>query len=63
MLAKASRELPIGDYLYEPKWDGFRCIVFKDGDEIELGSRNQKPFTRYFPELLGPCASSCPPAA
>ena len=60
MLAKASRELPIGDYLYEPKWDGFRCIVFKDGDEIELGSRNQKPFTRYFPELLGPLREQLP---
>jgi tRNA A-37 threonylcarbamoyl transferase component Bud32 len=38
--------------LFEPKWDGFRCIVFRDGDEIELASRNQKPFNRYFPELL-----------
>ncbi len=36
----------------EPKWDGFRTIVFKDGDEIELGSRNEKPMTRYFPELV-----------
>ena len=60
MLAKASRELPSGDFLYEPKWDGFRCIVFKDGDEIELGSRNQKPFTRYFPELLGPLREQLP---
>ncbi len=60
MLAKASRELPVGDYLYEPKWDGFRCIVFKDGDEIELGSRNQKPFTRYFPELLAPLREQLP---
>ncbi|MBW8825063.1 MAG: ATP-dependent DNA ligase [Acidobacteria bacterium] len=53
MLAKLSRELPTGDSLvYEPKWDGFRCIVFKDGSEIELGSRNEKPLTRYFPELV-----------
>jgi ATP-dependent DNA ligase len=53
MLAKLSRELPVGDeYVYEPKWDGFRCIVFRDGDEVELGSRNEKPLTRYFPELL-----------
>ena len=53
MLAKLSRELPLGDnYVYEPKWDGFRCIVFRDGDEIELGSRNERPLTRYFPELL-----------
>jgi ATP-dependent DNA ligase len=52
MLAKLSRELPEGaQYVYEPKWDGFRCIVFRDGDEIELGSRNEKPLTRYFPEL------------
>ena len=36
---------------YEPKWDGFRCIVFRDGDEVELGSRNEQPLTRYFPEL------------
>ncbi|MDQ4114536.1 MAG: ATP-dependent DNA ligase, partial [Actinomycetota bacterium] len=35
----------------EPKWDGFRCIVFKDGDEVELASRNTKPLTRYFPEV------------
>ena len=52
MLAKLARELPAPDgMLYEPKWDGFRCIVFRDGDEIELGSRNEKPLTRYFPEL------------
>ena len=38
--------------LYEPKWDGFRCIVFRDGDELELGSRNDRPLTRYFPELV-----------
>ncbi len=53
MLAKLSRELPRGPGLfYEPKWDGFRCIVFRDGDEVELGSRNEKPLTRYFPELV-----------
>ena len=54
MLAKAVRELPVGDLLYEPKWDGFRCLVFRDGDDLELASRNQKPLTRYFPELLEP---------
>ncbi len=37
---------------FEPKWDGFRCIVFRDGDEVELGSRNEKPLTRYFPEVV-----------
>ena len=41
-----------GGLVYEPKWDGFRCIVFKDGDKVELGSRNEKPMTRYFPELV-----------
>ncbi len=40
------------DYKYEPKWDGFRCIVYRDHDEVELGSRNGRPLTRYFPELL-----------
>ena len=53
MLAKLARELPLGDGLvYEPKWDGFRCIVFRDRDEVELGSRNERPLTRYFPELV-----------
>ena len=53
MLAKATRELPEGDgWQFEPKWDGFRCIVFRDGDEVELGSRNERPLTRYFPELV-----------
>ncbi|MFP5334796.1 MAG: ATP-dependent DNA ligase [Actinomycetes bacterium] len=41
-----------GGLVYEPKWDGFRCIVFRDGDEVELGSRGEKPLTRYFPELV-----------
>ncbi len=53
MLAKLVRELPEGDGLfYEPKWDGFRCIVFRDGDSVVLGSRNEKPLNRYFPELI-----------
>jgi ATP-dependent DNA ligase len=53
MLAKSVPEVPVGDgYVYEPKWDGFRCIVFRDGDEVELGSRNEKPLTRYFPEVV-----------
>ena len=52
MLAKLAREMPSSEgMVYEPKWDGFRCIVFRDGDEVELGSRNEKPLTRYFPEL------------
>ena len=52
MLAKLARELPSGDYIYEPKWDGFRCIVFRNGDDVELGSRNELPLTRYFPEVV-----------
>jgi ATP-dependent DNA ligase len=53
MLAKSVKEVPAGPgYLYEPKWDGFRCIVFRDGDEVELGSRNERPMTRYFPEVV-----------
>jgi ATP-dependent DNA ligase len=52
MLAKLVRDFPErGGLFYEPKWDGFRCIVFRDGDEIVLGSRNEKPLDRYFPEL------------
>ena len=60
MLAKATLELPEGDVLFEPKWDGFRCIVFRDGDEVVLGSRNDKPLTRYFPELLDPLRAQLP---
>src|SRR3954470_20190398 len=56
MLSKAVADLdalPSGvDLVYEPKWDGFRCIVFRDGDDVELGSRNERPLTRYFPELV-----------
>jgi ATP-dependent DNA ligase len=64
MLAKLSRELPTGDgWLYEPKWDGFRCIVFRDGDDVELGSRNEKSLTRYFPEILDPLRASLPEQA
>jgi ATP-dependent DNA ligase len=52
MLARLERELPRDGYLYEPKWDGFRCLAFRDGDEIDLRSRNQRPLARYFPELV-----------
>lgn len=59
MLAKLTRELPTGDGLvYEPKWDGFRGIVFRDGDDVELASRNERPLTRYFPELVDPLRAS-----
>ena len=60
MLAKAVEQLPDGDLALEPKWDGFRCIVFRDGDEVVLGSRNQKPFNRYFPEIFEPLRQSLP---
>jgi ATP-dependent DNA ligase len=66
MLAKAAYEVPrpegdgAGQLLYEPKWDGFRCVVFRDGDEVELGSRHDRPFTRYFPEMLGPLKTVLP---
>ncbi len=61
MLAKLVRELPEGQGLfYEPKWDGFRCIVFRDGDDVVLGSRNEKPLTRYFPELVEALRTNLP---
>jgi ATP-dependent DNA ligase len=61
MLAKLARSIPTTDgLLFEPKWDGFRCIVFRDGAEIELASRNQRPFNRYFPELLPVLADALP---
>jgi len=62
MLAKLTRELPPegADVLYEPKWDGFRCIVFRDGDDLDLQSRNQKPLLRYFPELREPFLTQLP---
>jgi ATP-dependent DNA ligase len=51
-LAKAAKDLPEGDgWRYEPKWDGFRTIVFRDGDDVHLQSRNGKPMNRYFPEI------------
>ncbi len=60
MLAKSVPDLPVGDFLYEPKWDGFRCVVFRDGDEVELGSRNEKPLTRYFPEVVEAIKANLP---
>ncbi len=61
MLSKAVDGVPEGDgFLYEPKWDGFRCIVFRDGDEVELGSRNERPLTRYFPELVEALKAALP---
>lgn len=61
MLAKAVSGVPSGDGLaYEPKWDGFRCIVFRDGDDVVLGSRNERPLTRYFPELVEQIKTNLP---
>ncbi|QFG68393.1 ATP-dependent DNA ligase [Ornithinimicrobium pratense] len=59
MLAKPATSLPEG-WLYDPKWDGFRSIIFRDGDEVELGSRNEKPMTRYFPELVEAARAELP---
>src|SRR6266700_3900890 len=61
MLAKRVGELPVeGDWVFEPKWDGFRALVFRDGDEILIQSRDEKPLNRYFPELLEPLRSQLP---
>ena len=60
MLAKSVKELPHGSLSFEPKWDGFRSIVFRDGDEVEFGSRNERPLTRYFPELVEAARRSLP---
>jgi len=60
MLAKPVSAIPPGAS-YEPKWDGFRCICFRDGDEVELGSRNERPMTRYFPELIEAIKAELPP--
>ena len=64
MLAKSVKGIPDpdkhGGLLFEPKWDGFRCIVFRDGDEVELTSRNTKPLTRYFPELVAAIKEQLP---
>jgi ATP-dependent DNA ligase len=61
MLAKRIDELPVGEtWIFEPKWDGFRALVFRDGDEILIQSRDEKPLNRYFPELLDPLISALP---
>src|SRR5213082_1363104 len=61
MLAKRVGELPVeGEWVFEPKWDGFRALVFRDGDEILIQSRDEKPLDRYFPELHPPLLSNLP---
>ena len=62
MLAKPVAEIPPGQ-LYEPKWDGFRSIVFRDGPEVEIGSRNERPMTRYFPEIVDAVLANFPERA
>src|SRR3954449_8443485 len=52
MLAKLAPALPSGRFAFEPKWDGFRCLAFRDGDEVDLRSRHQRPLARYFPEVV-----------
>lgn len=59
MLAKSVKAIP-ADASYEPKWDGFRSIAFRDGDQVELGSRNERPMTRYFPELVAAVKAELP---
>jgi ATP-dependent DNA ligase len=60
MLAKSVAEIPNGELSFEPKWDGFRSIVFRDGDEVEIGSRNERPMTRYFPEVVEAVKANLP---
>jgi ATP-dependent DNA ligase len=61
MLSKRVDELPVaGNWIFEPKWDGFRALVFRDGDELLIQSRDEKPLNRYFPELLEPLRTALP---
>jgi ATP-dependent DNA ligase len=61
MLARPVPQIPEGPFSFEPKWDGFRSIVFLDRGEVEIGSRNERPMTRYFPELVEACTANLPP--
>ena len=64
MLCRSADDIPAAPGLvYEPKWDGFRCIVFRDGDTLHLESRNSLPLQRYFPELIDPLRSALPEQA
>jgi len=60
MLAKAVKDIPDGSLSFEPKWDGFRAIIFRDGPEVEIGSRNERPMTRYFPEVVEAVLANLP---
>ena len=64
MLAKRVEELPDGEgWIFEPKWDGFRALIFRDGDEIQIQSRDEKPLNRYFPDLWRRLKRNCRNAA
>ena len=61
MLAKRVSDFPPGDgWIFEPKWDGFRTLIFRDGDEVFIQSRDEKPLNRYFPELIDPLKAQLP---
>jgi ATP-dependent DNA ligase len=61
MLSKRIDELPEqGEWIFEPKWDGFRALIFRDGEEVLIQSRDEKPLNRYFPELIGPLQAQLP---
>jgi ATP-dependent DNA ligase len=61
MLAKLTGKMPEGDtFIFEPKWDGFRALVFRDGDDVQIQSRDLKPLQRYFPELAKPLRDTLP---
>ena len=60
MLAKPIEDIPTGAFGFEPKWDGFRSVVFRDRDEVEIGSRNERPLTRYFPEVVEAIKANIP---
>jgi len=59
MLAKLGDELPVGGYFYEPKWDGFRAIIFRREDEVYIQSRDSRPLDRYFRSCMMRCSSVC----
>src|ERR1700756_3367021 len=64
MLSKRIEELPAGgEWIFEPKWDGFRALVFRDGEEILIQSRDEKSLNRYFPELIEPLRAQLPARA
>src|ERR1051325_10878280 len=61
MLAKRVDQLPAaGEWIFEPKWDGFRALIFRDGKEVMIQSRDEKPLNRYFPELIDPLLKQLP---